>query len=81
MVKTIKIEDIESKIAEKILEVNNLCISTIAFGIILVSLIPFYFNVLTPAQETNLVCFLFGVFVLDQLIIKPIYKITNYWKQ
>lgn len=78
MVEIITNKGIRNKIATKILEFNNLCISTVAFGVILISLIPFYFNVLTLAQETNLVCFLVGVFVFDQLIVKPITKIKNY---
>ena len=74
MIANINSGKIRNIIGNRIIELNHLCISTVAFGFILVSLVPFYFEVLTLTQETNLICILIGVFVLDQLIIKPIYK-------
>lgn len=64
----------QHKILTDIFGFSNACISTIAFTLIFISLIFYYFDILTVAQEANFILIMLAIFALDQLLIKPFFS-------
>lgn len=56
--------------------INKLCISTISFGIIIVSLLIFSINWISVETEAKIVFYMLSLFVINQLFIKPFSKVS-----
>ena len=59
-------------ITETILQLSNICISTIVFTIIVVLLLLYSLNKIELVDATIYIYYLLIVFVMDQLLIKPV---------
>jgi len=57
---------------EKIFGLGNMCLSTIAFALIFVSLILFSMDIISITREAYFVLFMLLIFVSDQLLLKPL---------
>jgi hypothetical protein len=61
------------KLMEKIFGLSNICVSTIAFALIFVSLILFSMDIISLAREAYFVLFMMLIFISDQLLFKPLF--------
>ena len=61
------------KFMEKIFGSGNMCLSTIAFALIFVSLILFSMDIISLTREAYFVLFMLLIFVSDQLLLKPLF--------
>jgi len=61
------------KFMEKIFGLSNICVSTIAFALIFVSLILFSMDIISITREAYFVLFMMLIFVSDQLLLKPLF--------
>jgi hypothetical protein len=61
------------KLMEKIFGLGNICMSTIAFAMIFVSLILFSMDIISVTTEAYFVLFMMLIFVSDQLLLKPLF--------
>jgi hypothetical protein len=61
------------KLMEKIFGLSNICVSTIAFAMIFVSLILFSMDIISITREAYFVLFMMLIFVSDQLLLKPLF--------
>jgi hypothetical protein len=64
----------QHKIMKTILKFSSACVSTIAFTLIFVSLIFYYFGILDIAVEANFILMMLIIFAFDQLLLKPIFS-------
>ena len=62
------------KIMEKIFGLSNMCISTIAFILIFISLILYSMDIISLDKEAYFVLFMLILFVSDQLLLKPLFS-------
>jgi hypothetical protein len=62
------------KFVEKIFELNNMCLSTIAFVLIFVSLVLYSFDVISLVREAYFVLIMLIIFASDQLLLKPFFS-------
>jgi hypothetical protein len=62
-----------NKVMEKIFGLSNMCLSTIAFVLIFVSLILYSINIISLAREAYFVLLMLIIFVSDQLLLKPLF--------
>ncbi len=61
------------KLMGKISGSGNICVSTIAFAMIFVSLILFSMDIISLAREAYFVLFMILLFISDQLLLKPLF--------
>lgn len=61
------------KIMGKIFGLGNICLSTIAFTLIFISLILFSMDIISITREAYFVLFMMLIFVSDQLLLKPLF--------
>lgn len=61
------------KFMEKIFGLGNMCLSTIAFTMIFISLILFSIDIISLTKEAYFVLFMLLIFILDQLLLKPLF--------
>ena len=61
-------------ITKKILELSNICISTVAFTFIVVVLLLYSLDIIDLAKTTIYIYYSLIIFVMDQLLIKPLFE-------
>ena len=61
------------KVIEKIFGLSNMCLSTIAFVLIFVSLILYSIDIISLPKEAHFVLLMLIIFVSDQLLLKPLF--------
>ncbi len=64
----------QHKLMKNVMEFGNACVSTIAFTLIFISLIFYYFNILDLVHEANFILVMLFIFTLDQVLLKPIFS-------
>lgn len=62
---------------EKIFGLGKICLSTIAFALIFVSLILFSMDIISLTNEAYFVLFMLLIFISDQLLLKPLFSIIE----
>jgi hypothetical protein len=61
------------KVMEKKFGLSNMCLSTIAFVLIFVSLILYSIDIISLPMEAYFVLLMLIIFVSDQLLLKPLF--------
>jgi hypothetical protein len=61
------------KFMEQIFGLGNICVSTIAFAMIFISLILFSMDIISLTKEAYFILFMMLIFVSDQLLLKPLF--------
>ncbi len=62
------------KVMEKIFGLSNMCLSTIAFVLIFVSLILYSIDIINLVNEAYFVLIMLILFASDQLLLKPLFS-------